>query len=341
MPKIRLLFLSASLLLAGQLRPVLQTESAELDVDDPAVWRNARNPERSLIVGTVKAAAPGGALLVYGLDGKIRQKLANIDRPNNVDIEYGLRLVGRSVDIAVLTERLQRSLRVFEIDRDKLELRPLATIPVFAGEAAERGAPMGIGLYRRRDGAIFAIVSRKEGPSGSYLWQYRLEDDGAGGVRGVKVREFGAFSGGAENEIEAIAVDDELNRVYYSDERYGYREYHADPAGGNNEIGVFGTEAFTGDREGIAVYTGKPGYIVCTEQLTGGSKYRLYRRQGKHELVGIVSGGADETDGLEVVSGSFGASFPKGFAIAMNNAGKNFFVYRWEEFAGAAAKPAR
>ncbi|MDX2151274.1 MAG: phytase [Bryobacteraceae bacterium] len=335
-----LLFALAALEGGAQLRPLVQTGAAELDVDDPAVWRNTRDPQRSLILGTVKAAAPDGALLVYGLDGSIRQKVAGIDRPNNVDVEYGFRTGGRTVDIAVVTERRKRALRVFEIDGERGEVRPLGTIPVFEGEPAERGAPMGIGLYRSRDGVVFAIVSRKEGPADGYLWQYRLEDDGAGGVRGVKVRAFGKFSGGAGNEIEAVAVDDAAGRVYYSDEKFGYREYFAEPAKGNGEIGVFGTETFTGDREGIAIYTGRPGYIVCTEQLPGQSKYRLYRRAGRHELVSIVEGGADATDGLEAAASSFGARFPRGFAIAMNSAGKNFYLYRWEEFAGAAVKAA-
>ena len=49
----------------------------------------------------MKVAAPAGAIVVYGLDGKIRQTIGGIDRPNNVDVEYGFRFGGQSVDIAV------------------------------------------------------------------------------------------------------------------------------------------------------------------------------------------------------------------------------------------------
>src|SRR6059058_5341402 len=83
-----------------------------------AVWIHASVPERSLILGTNKAPAPNGALVVFGLDGKVRQTLAGIDRPNNVDVEYGLMLQGQATDIAVLTERLRRRLRVFRITSD-------------------------------------------------------------------------------------------------------------------------------------------------------------------------------------------------------------------------------
>ena len=87
---------------------------------------------------------------------------------------------------------------------------------VFEGEAGDSALPMGIALYKRpADGAIFAIVSRKTGPSGSYLWQYRLSDDGDGHVTGTKVREFGTFSDATSmddgvpelGEIEAALVE--------------------------------------------------------------------------------------------------------------------------------------
>ena len=67
------------------------------------------DPSRSLIIGTVKVAAPAGAVVAYGLDGQIRQMIPGIDRPNNIDVEYGIRLRGQPVDIAVATERLADS----------------------------------------------------------------------------------------------------------------------------------------------------------------------------------------------------------------------------------------
>ncbi|MFY7786627.1 MAG: phytase, partial [Thermoflexibacteraceae bacterium] len=76
---------------------------------------------------------------------------------------------------------------------------------------------MGISLYKNKAGKIYAIVGRKSGPTdGSYLWQYLLEDNGAGQVKATLVRKFGVYSG--KKEIESIAVDDELGYVYYSDE---------------------------------------------------------------------------------------------------------------------------
>ncbi len=330
-----------------EVRPTLATEPVSDDPDDPAVWVNPQDPAKSLIVATNKVAAPRGALYVYGLDGRIRQVIDNLNRPNNVDVEYGMLLGGQRADIAVVTERMERRLRVFRIlPEGRLEdVSSLEGLRVFEGCQGEQAAPMGVALYRRpRDGAVFAIVSRKEGPREGYLWQYRLVDDGAGRVRAEKVREFGRFSGQAE--IEAVAVDDELGYVYYADEGDGIHKYHADPdhPGAARELAHFGREGFQGDREGIAIYTlpGGRGYIVCTDQLPGNSKYHVYRREGApgrpHDhsrLLKVFYGGADETDGIEVVSAPLGSAFPHGLMVAMNSGPKNFLIYRWEDIARA------
>src|SRR5207249_11045087 len=103
--------------------------------------------------GTNKVKAPKGALVVFGLDGKTRQTVAGLDRPNNVDIEYGLRVAGQDIDIAVATERLKSQLRVFKIAPDGSGISDVTSpgnTSVFAGRDGEQAAAMGISLYRRR-----------------------------------------------------------------------------------------------------------------------------------------------------------------------------------------------
>ncbi|MFB3904626.1 MAG: phytase [Acidobacteriota bacterium] len=328
----------------------LSTASVPDDPDDPAIYINPVDPSQSLILGTNKVRAPQGALVVFGLDGKVRQTISPLDRPNNVDVEYGLLLGGQPADIAVLTERLQHRLRVFVIGRDGV-LRDVGSetgLKVLEGRQGEASEPMGISLYKRpRDGAVFAIVAPKTGPAQGYLWQYRLSDDGTGKVKAEKVREFGSFSGG-EGEIEAVAVDDALGYVYYGDELDGIHKYHADPdhPQAAAELARFGTEGFQGDREGIAIYARDDGtgYVVCTDQLDGNSRYRIFRREGApgnphdhSEVVKVVRGGADATDGLEVTSSSLGPRFPGGLMVAMNSGPRNFLVFRWDDVANAGS----
>ena len=297
--------------------PTVRTEPVANDPDDPAVWRHPSDPARTLILGTNKAIAPAGALYAFGLDGKTRQIVDGLDRPNNVDVEGNL---------AVLTERNKQRLRVFRIDPATGRLSDAGAIPVFEGQTGEAALAMGIGLYRRPlDRALFAIVSRKTGPSGAYLWQYRLTDDGAR-VTGKKVREFGKYSGGVGNEIEAVAVDQADGYVYYSDEDCCVRKYYADPdrvGGAAAEVATHATDKFAGQREGIAV---TPYWLIVTDQLKGKSEYHVYAKRGAAlRPLFILRGPADSTDGIEFSPALPG--FPDGLLVAMNSAGKNFLLF--------------
>jgi 3-phytase len=324
------------------------------DPDDPAIWVHPEDPSHSLILGTMKVAAPAGAIVVFGMDGQIRQLVSGIDRPNNIDVEYGITLGGRTVDVAVATERLGRQLRVFRIDPRARQLVDLGGIPILDGQAGEAGAPMGIGLYRRaRDGAVFAIVAPKEGPRDGYLWQYRLFESGGGRLAAKFVRRFGTFSATSvreENEIEAVAVDDALGYVYYADEADGIHKWHADPdhPDAGKELAHFARSGYRGDREGIGIYalSDGTGYIVGTDQLDEDSEYHLYPREGTpgnpHDHsreIAVLRGGADATDGIEISSSALGPGLPNGVLLAMNSGPRNFLVFRWQDVA-ATVKPA-
>jgi 3-phytase len=316
------------------------------DPDDPAIWVHPDDASRSLILGTMKVAAPAGAIVVFGTDGQIRQLISGVDRPNNIDVEYGMPIGGRRVDIAVATERLARQLRVFRIDPADARLIDLGGIPILEGQEGEAGAPMGIALYRRpRDGAIFAIVSPKEGPREGYLWQYRLTDAGSGRVGATFVRRFGNFSATTvreENEIEAVAVDDALGYVYYADEADGIHKWHADPdhAEAGRELAHFARTGYRGDREGIAIYAQPDGtgYLVVADQLDDDSEYHVYPREGTpgnpHDHtreITVLRGGADATDGIEISSSPLGPGLPNGAMVVMNSEPRNFLIFRWQE----------
>jgi 3-phytase len=326
------------------IKAVRATDTLPNDPDDPAIWMNKSDPAKSLVLGTVKVAAPDGGLAVFGLDGRLKQILKGANRPNNVDVEYGLDLDATPTDIAVLTERLGRRLRVYGITPDG-NLRDLSsgTMPILADAQGDQGAPMGIGLYKRpKDGAIYAIVAPKAGPKENYLSQYRLEDDGTGRVKALFVRRFGSFSG--VGEIEAVAVDDELGYVYYADEGTGIHKYHADPDAPDaaKELALFATTGYQQDREGIGIYTmpGGKGFIVSVDQLPGESVFHVYRREGEpgnpHDhstIIASFTGGADGTDGLDVLSTPLGPDFPDGMLVAMNSASRNFLLFRWSDIA--------
>lgn len=318
----------------GALVPKVVTEPTKHDTDDPAIWINPANPAESLVLGTDKNT--DGALYVWGLDGKIKHDkvVRGLVRPNNVDIAYGVMLGGKKTDIAVLTERYAHRLRAYRLP----DMAPVdgGGIPVFEGEAARDC--MGIALYSRAaDGAVFAIVSRSDyrAPRQGYLHQYRLVDDGNGVLRGVFTRSFGEWSG--TKEIEAIAVDNELGYVYFADENYGIRKYHADPTAedAEDQIAVIGLDGFREDREGISIYkTGAgTGYIIVSNQQD--NSFNLYPREGtaanphEHPLLKKVDVSTIESDGSDVTNVAL-PGFPQGLFVAMSN-GKVFHYYSWAD----------
>lgn len=319
------------------IKPLFITDPVKHDTDDPAIWINPDNPAQSLVLGTDKDE--DGALYVYNLQGKVIEDkvVRDLKRPNNVDVAYGLSLGGQQVDIAVVTERFTHKLRIYSlpdmkaIDNGGLEM--------FEGEtgAGERDL-MGIALYTNEAGEIYAVVGRKMGPTdGTYLWQYLLEDVGNGTVKATVARKFGQFSG--KKEIEAIAVDNELGYIYYSDEQYGVRKYHADPAKGNEELALFATEGYKEDNEGISFYktSDTTGYILVSDQSA--NHFKVYKREGEgsphnHEQIVSVPVSTNNSDGSETVAIPLNDDFQHGLFVAMSD-NKTFHYYRWEDIAGS------
>ncbi len=306
-----------------QILPNVVTMPVRYDTDDPAIWINHEHPDQSIVFGTDKDS--DGAIYAFDLEGKVIEDkvIRNVKRPNNVDIEYGFDLGGNEVDILVFTEREAQRIRIFSVP----DMVPLDNggISVFEGESGESALPMGVGLYKDPvTGSIHAILSRKHGPMDqTYLWQYLIQPDGES-VSCVLKRKFGAFSG--EKEIEAVAVDDAAGYVYYADEGVGIRKYHADPAKGDAELALFGTEGFKEDMEGIGILTlsGQVGYIFISDQQAGA--VRIYSREAPHLFVKSINYKARGTDGIDISGHSFGDRFPNGFLIAMSE-DKTFHYY--------------
>lgn len=322
-------------------KPVIITEPVKYDTDDPAIWVNPTDPTKSLVIGTDKNA--DGALYVFDLNGKIikNKVITGLKRPNNVDLAYGLVLSGKPTDIAITTERMTHKLRIFSLP----DMKPVDNggIEIFVGETGDEYRDlMGISIYTAKDGKMYAIAGRKNGPlTGGYIWQYLLGDDGKGNVKATLVRKFGEYSG--KKEIEAIAVDNELGYIYYSDEQTGVRQYYADPEKGNKQLSIFGTSGFTADHEGISIYklTDTTGYILISDQ--GANRFQVFNREGtkqapfEHKLAKIVNVAARQSDGSDVVAVPLNATFKHGLFVVMSN-DKTFHYYRWEDIAGKELK---
>lgn len=309
------------------LKPTVVTQATPNDTDDPAIWINKQNPSQSLILGTDKEEGIGG-LYAYDLKGNIVNKVHPMDRPNNVDVAYDFILNGKKTDIAVVTERKKNAIRVFSLP----DLKPIDNGGIAVFEDSELKDPMGIALFTNpTNGKIYAVVGRKEGTSGEYVYQYELGETN-GIVTAQLVRKFGNYSG--KKEIEAIMVDNENGFIYYSDETVGIRKYYADPAKGNEELAFFGQQDFKRDHEGIALYktSGNKGYILVSDQQA--NNFIVYKREGEtnnaneHKMIAKIPFSTIECDGADAVNFNFGAPFTSGIFVAMSN-GMVFHVYDW------------
>ena len=82
--------------------------------DDPAVWIHPQQPELSLLLGTDKQ----GGLHSYNMDGSPHELVSDGTKPNNVDVLYGFKLDGRTVDLAVASVRAsgRMGVKVWAID---------------------------------------------------------------------------------------------------------------------------------------------------------------------------------------------------------------------------------
>jgi len=321
--------------------PRVITQKVKHDSDDPAIWINPADSTHVMIIGTDKGGDLGdGGLFAFDLSGNLIDSVRPLKRPNNVDVAYSLPLGNKRVDIAVCTERLTRSIRVFSLPY----LQPVdgGGIAVFEGEPDTLRDAMGIALYTNPvDKNIYAIVGRKSGPQdGTYLWQYLLEDDGTGKVKGTLKRKFGFYSG--RKEIESIAVDNELGYVYHSDEMFGIHKSYAHPDSSNVELALFGTSGFTADIEGISIYklTSTTGYLLVSDQQA--NQFRIFPREGnktnphQHNEIAVIRTATLESDGSDVTSTAL-PGFPHGLFVAMTDDG-TFQYYAWEDIAGKKLK---
>ena len=279
-------------------------------VDDPCIWVHPTDPSLSLIIGTDKDENSAG-LRVYDLSGNQIYE-TEIEKANNVDIRYGFKLGGDTVDIVTTGERTSNTLGVFKIDSDK---------NVYTGDT-------------------YAIVNDKEGN----VEQYKLFDNGSGLVDASLVRTLKL-----PGKLEGCVADDLLGYLYIGEEDKGIIwKYGANPSDGDigslveDEIGTH----LTADVEGLTIYYSgdSTGYLIASSQ--GDNTYAVYKREGENSYIGqfaIVDGnnidGTSGTDGIDVCNMYLGANFSQGIFVVQdgkNDVGnQNFKAVPWENIASA------
>jgi 3-phytase len=309
----------------GETTPV-GTANADA-ADDPAIWRDAADPARSLIVGTDKKAG----LYVYGLDGRTRDFL-DAGRVNNVDLKDGILINGAPGILVAASDRndvAHARVALFRLDPASAKLTALGTLDGGAGEAY--GICMG-----RDEAGISAFIVLKDGTINQVL----IDASGATPTgRIVRRMKLGTQS-------EGCAVDDRTHTLYVAEEDVGLWRFDARTTGATTPTKIAAADGknLVMDAEGVAIAPvgDKDGYVVVSSQ--GDNAYVIYRLSddsyvGRFRVVDGAIGGSEETDGIELMLGDFGPDYPGGLFIAQDGhnaaAAQNFKLVAWDDIVKA------
>ena len=85
--------------------------------DDPAIWVNAKEPSKSVVIATDKNLG----LYVYDLDGRLLQTLAD-GRMNNVDVRDGLLVDGKPRTLVAASNRTDKTIALYWLDPETRKL---------------------------------------------------------------------------------------------------------------------------------------------------------------------------------------------------------------------------
>jgi 3-phytase len=218
------------------------------NADDPAIWVDDEKPDQSLIIGTAKQ----GGLYAYGLNGEQVQQLPAPPAPgaahkpgrfNNVDVLQHVEIGGGERDLAIVSDRGQDHLRIYQIDKEAVRHgRPLADVTaqnvpfVFSGnqnEVDKQRTAYGLtAWYDAAHKAAYVLVSQRE-TTRIALYQLTADRDKIGYtlVRTLDLpTEFTMPNGahwqpcdkpGVGPQVEGMAVDVQRGVLYAGQEDVG------------------------------------------------------------------------------------------------------------------------
>ncbi|WZI66359.1 MAG: phytase [Gloeotrichia echinulata IR180] len=342
------------------------------DADDPAIYVNATDSAKSLVLTAVKNAG----LRVYDLAGNLLQEVnPGGIRYNNIDLQYGFKLGGQSVDIAVASDRGNDKLVIFKINAnpttpgkyleditDSSISTLFQALPFASPYSSSSRSAYGLALYRSpitNDYYVFA-GRRQTGD----VAQFKLIDKGNGKIGYERVREFTIPSpSGVDPQTEGMVVDQETGFLYIGQENVGIWKFDAEPNGGTtgkliDQVKGLGGKNLVDDVEGLTIYYGKngTGYLLASSQ--GDNTFAAYTREGNNDFLGRFAVGSNgsidsvqESDGAEVINVPLGPNFPNGLFVTQDgnnepaklveddgeieNVNSNFKFVPWENIANS------
>lgn len=311
---------SPSILIKNRITADVQTKIMPQDknedsADDPAIWINPNDVERSIIFGTDKK----GGIGAYNLQG---EELAYypIGNINNIDVRQNVLWGNDTIDIIAGTNRTTHSISVAEIMKD-------GTLSFFSQDtlkAQTKGEVYGFSFFYNGKN-LYAFLNSKEGE----VEQWELRATKNNGVTGEIVRSFDM-----EAQTEGMVADDENNTMYLGVERKGIYKFSACPNSSLQGHYILRSRPrrniyIDADIEGLAIYKESDcrSYLIASSQ--GNYSYAVFNLRGNNDYLfsftiedGIKGSdfidGVEETDGIEIFSNALGDQFPFGVLIVQD-----------------------
>ncbi len=296
---------TASIAAKAETTPVGTADDA---ADDPAIWRNAVDPAKSLVIGTDKRAG----IHVYDLSGR-QVSFTPSPRLNNVDLRDAVTIGGKPAILVAASDRQDEAnaqMALFTLDTAAQKLVPLASIPVGKGEA------YGMCLWQRAsDKALFGFVVLKDGRIDQLAFDLSGAKPSAKLVRSMKLA----------TQSEGCVADDRTGMLYVAEEDVGVWTFDADPSavGTAKAFAKVDKKQLFDDAEGLALVPegANGGYLLVSSQ--GDNAYALYaladgKFAGRFRVNGGSIDGTEETDGIELLLGDFGPQYPAGLFVAQD-----------------------
>lgn len=288
--------------------------------DDPAIWRNAVDPSKSLIVGTDKKAA----LHVYNLKGEQVGRLegAGLNNVDLIDQGSGRALVAASDRSDLATAHILLA----GLDTQTGVLSPIDRIAVGPGE--------GYGICMTQPASAGGAIPIYSAPKNGVIYRTLVTIGGDGSVDAVT-----DSLATVPSQPEGCVVDPRTDTLFIGEEMAGVWAINI-ATGDKRLVAPVGTGMLVPDVEGLALAPeGEDGgYLVASSQ--GDNAYAVYRLPdmtpvGRFRITAGAFGSTEETDGIELDARSFGPDFPGGLFIAQDGinppAAQNFKLVRWNE----------
>lgn len=303
---------------ADAIAPVRQLINDQAqDQDDLCVWIDPRQADDSLIICSDKSA---GRVFVYTLQGGLHQEI-EVPKPGNIDIRQDVLLGGQRLDLVVVNQR-EDDLRLvpFQVNHETRRLERLDESPLHTGP--------NYGGCLATDAATSRVYFVSTSESGT-VEQFDLLANGPGRITGRKVRDL------TIGKCEGAVADDVTGTLYIAEETVGIWKVAVDPQSPAEPrlIARIGEHGLAGDLEGLAIArdpANQADLLLVSDQ--GRSCVVALRLSEPHEFVGQFSiAGAEETDGIDVVTAPLGRQFPHGlFLCHTDRAPRPVLVTPWQ-----------